>query len=182
MNTAAAHLTDADIYAHYKRTAPVEDVRFFLRAVGPDHPLYGVALELLTDIIEQRGKHSKVTKARYLQLHADWRGYARTTLPDYQDVRQEASARRTRRTSVVIPAAPVPSPDADSPRPTAVPRARTLRPTVNPAPARDASTGLTAGKKAALTRQARIAAGELTIDYSAAARKAVATRQARKAA
>lgn len=68
-------------------------------------------------------------------------------------------------------------------RPTAVPRATARRATVNPPPATDAPTGvLTAGQKAAATRAARIAAGLLTIDYHAAARKAVETRQARRAA
>lgn len=158
-----AGMTDDELRAYYKRTAPAEDVRFFMRAVGEAHPLHWVAAALLDQIVANKGKHSKATRAAYLQLHAEWRGYARTTLPDYQTPSPVAAE-----AAPAIPAAAAAELDrfqafaADHAAPT-------------PAP-------LTAGQKAAATRKARMAAGTLTMDRSAIARKAAATRRARKAA
>lgn len=81
--------------------------------------------------------------------------------------------------AVAVAPASAEAPHAAPPRRLrAVPRPIPATPLQPSAPASGASPGLTAGQKAALTRAARIASGELTVDWRAAGLKAAATRRA----
>lgn len=97
-------MDDAARREFFKRTAPVEDVKFFMRAVGPLHPCYAEAGELLDALLLRKGKPSPETKRRYTILHEHWRGYARTSAVDHQehltrpaDAEQKTAKLRTRK-------------------------------------------------------------------------------------
>jgi hypothetical protein len=83
-----AELPDKDVYAYYKRTAPVEDVKFQLEIKGlPDEVQLGYAV-LLTTLEANGGKATPATRAEYKRLQQRFR-----------EIRHlEARARMTRRT------------------------------------------------------------------------------------
>jgi hypothetical protein len=67
-----AELSEKDMFAHYKRTAPVENVKFQLRlGLSPD--LRAGYTALLEQLEHQGGKASPATNREYLRLQELWR-------------------------------------------------------------------------------------------------------------
>ena len=77
-----SELSEKDVFAYYKRTAPVENVRFQLRLnLSPDvRAGYDALLERL---IANAGKATADTNREYLRLQEVWRmtARARVTMP-----------------------------------------------------------------------------------------------------
>jgi hypothetical protein len=76
-----AELSDKDMFAYYKRIAPVEDVKFQLRLTSLTADIragYEALLEALTD---NAGKATADTKREYLRLQALWRESKRADDP-----------------------------------------------------------------------------------------------------
>jgi hypothetical protein len=67
-----AELSDADVFAYYKRTAPVEDVRFRLRLALAADVRQGFET-LLATLESQGGKATPATKREYIRLDQMWR-------------------------------------------------------------------------------------------------------------
>ena len=67
-----SQMTDAEVFAYYKRTAPLEDLRFMLRNARMSERLRGACLAL-----EAAATVTTVSpaafKAQYLRLQAEWR-------------------------------------------------------------------------------------------------------------
>jgi len=67
-----AELSEKDMFAYYKRTAPVENVRFQLRLhLSPE--LRAGYTALLEQLEHQGGKASAQTNREYLRLQEQWR-------------------------------------------------------------------------------------------------------------
>jgi len=67
-----AELSEKDMYAYYKRTAPVENVRFQLRLNLPER----IRIEyttLLDHLIARNGKPDAWANREYLRLQEAWR-------------------------------------------------------------------------------------------------------------
>lgn len=72
---ALADLPDKDVFAYYKRTAPVEDVKFQLRLTSlPLHIRIGYEA-LLSTLEAQGGKATPATKRDYNRLQTQQRVY-----------------------------------------------------------------------------------------------------------
>lgn len=59
-----AEMTDAELYAHFKKTAPVEDLAFFLRNLGP---------EISPELRAHAEAITAPTKADMSRLRCAWR-------------------------------------------------------------------------------------------------------------
>jgi hypothetical protein len=68
-----AELSDRDVFAYYKRTAPVENVKFQLRLTSLSADVRSGYETLLAQLEQQGGKDSQVTKREYLRLQQAWR-------------------------------------------------------------------------------------------------------------
>lgn len=70
--TDTAELSTADLYAHYKRTAPLEDVRFMLR-IGSLSPAVRAGFEALELAILHTKPTRQAIYKEYGRLQAAWR-------------------------------------------------------------------------------------------------------------
>jgi len=68
-----AELSEKDLFAHYKRTAPVEDVKFRLRLSSLSPDVRQGFERLLVTLEAQGGKATTATKHEYLRLDQLWR-------------------------------------------------------------------------------------------------------------
>jgi hypothetical protein len=73
-------LSDDQLFKYYKATAPIEDVRFFLRTQltwsrtsDRAYAIYADATCIRATLEANRGKWTPVLKASWLSLKADWR-------------------------------------------------------------------------------------------------------------
>lgn len=92
-------LSDAELYAHCKATAPVEDCRFFAAAIGrqlgKDDPLYAAAYGLAIDA--QHMKRADVY-ARLTALQDTWRRRPTPELDqEFERMREQIKARAERK-------------------------------------------------------------------------------------
>jgi hypothetical protein len=71
-NADKSTMSDTEIRAYYAATAPIEDVRAFMRLTLPSD-LIDRAATLLDDIHANGGRHSAVTRRQYGRLHQEWR-------------------------------------------------------------------------------------------------------------
>jgi hypothetical protein len=76
-----SHLSDADVFAYYKRIAPVEDVRFQLRLRSLPAEVRAGFEALLMTLESQGGKATPATKREYARLHQLWRETSQQRAP-----------------------------------------------------------------------------------------------------
>ena len=77
-----ALMSDAELTAHYRRTAPIENVRFHLRLRTVPSDIRAGLEALLTDLERQRGKETGDQKREYQRLLRRW--CERTDLRQWQ--------------------------------------------------------------------------------------------------
>lgn len=80
-----AGLSESEIFAYYKRTAPVEDVQFALRLNPPEDVRAGF-VALLALLESKKGKATPETRREYARLHSLWRLARMTYTPSTRDV------------------------------------------------------------------------------------------------
>jgi len=68
-----ATLPDSALFAYYKATAPVEDVKFQLRLTSLTPDVRAGYAALLDTLTENNGKATPATKREYLRLQELWR-------------------------------------------------------------------------------------------------------------
>lgn len=71
--TPLEQMTDAELRAHYKATAPVEDVRFQLRLRSVSGDVREGYARLLDTLLAQGGKATPHTRREYARLQQQWR-------------------------------------------------------------------------------------------------------------
>ena len=87
-----SRLSDADVKAHYAKTAPLFDVLAFLGnpLVVETPTLHADALDVKAAILANGGKHTAETKRLYRELHERWR--AVSNLREQQAARERIRA------------------------------------------------------------------------------------------
>jgi hypothetical protein len=68
-----AELSDKDVFAYYKRAAPVENVKFQLRLTSLPSDVRSGYEALLAQLEQQNGKETPATKREYSRLQQLWR-------------------------------------------------------------------------------------------------------------
>jgi hypothetical protein len=75
-----SQLSDTDVFAYYKRVAPIADCTFWATHCG--HPeIRQKFVALLARLEAQGGKHTPATRAEYVALQDEWRRATNTYRP-----------------------------------------------------------------------------------------------------